>query len=105
MKDDGHVYILSNQKMGALYIGSTSDLLHRILEHKNKTYKGFTAKYNIDKLVYYEWFDSLEEMVKVERRLKEWPRNWKLKIIIDFNPEWHDLTNDILRAYNIQTFD
>ena len=75
MKDGGHVYILANQKMGTLYIGSTSDILLRIQQHKNKTFKGFAAKYNIDKLVYYEWFDSLEEMVKVERQLKEWPRN------------------------------
>lgn len=96
MKSGGWVYILTNKKMGALYIGSTSDLVGRTWQHKNRQIPGFTSKYGIDKLVYYEWHDRLEIMVLRERQMKEWKRAWKLKMIIDFNPEWHDLYNKIL---------
>ena len=96
MTSGGWVYILTNKKMGTLYIGSTTDLVGRIWQHKNKATPGFTSKYNIDKLVYYEWHDSLNNMVLRERQIKEWHRSWKLRLIIDFNPEWKDLYNDIL---------
>lgn len=72
MKTGGWVYILSNHKMGTLYIGSTSDIYLRTEQHKIKFFhNSFTAKYNLDKLVYYEWHDSLENMVVRERQLKE----------------------------------
>ena len=102
MKHYGFVYILADHKMGALYIGSTSDLLLRILQHKNKEFPGHTSKYNIDKLVYVERYESLEYMVKRERQMKEWKRNWKLKLIIDKNPDWIDLTNQVLYEYGYQ---
>ena len=98
MKDGGWVYILASGKMGTLYVGSTSDLLTRITEHKNKTFKGFTEQYDVDKLVYYEWHDSLVGMVKRERQIKKWNRNWKLRRIVDMNPNWRDLYNDVLIA-------
>lgn len=82
--------------MGTLYIGSTTDLVGRIWQHKNKAIPGFTSKYNIDKLVYYEWHDSLNDMVLRERQLKKWNRNLKYRLIIQKNPDWNDLYNDVL---------
>ena len=96
MKSGGYVYILTNKLMGTLYIGSTTDLVGRIWQHKNKSIPGFTSKYNIDKLVYYEWHDSLNDMVLRERQLKKWNRNWKYRLIIQKNPDWNDLYNDVL---------
>ena len=96
MKSGGYVYILTNKPMGTLYIGSTTDLVGRIWQHKNKAIPGFTSKYNIDKLVYYEWHDSLNDMVLRERQLKKWNRNWKYRLIIQKNPDWNDLYNYVL---------
>ncbi len=96
MKSGGWVYILTNKKMGTLYVGSTSDLIGRVWQHKNKAIPGFTSKYNVDKLVYYEWHNRLDDMVKRERQIKDWHRAWKLRLIIDNNPDWRDLYNDIL---------
>lgn len=96
MKSGGWVYILTNKKMGTLYVGSTSDLIGRVWQHKNKAIPGFTSKYNVDKLVYYEWHNRLDDMVKRERQIKDWHRSWKLRLIIDNNPDWRDLYNDIL---------
>ena len=96
MKSGGWVYILTNKKMGTLYVGSTSDLIGRVWQHKNKAIPGFTSKYNVDKLVYYEWHNRLDDMVKRERQMKDWHRAWKLRLIIDNNPDWRDLYNDIL---------
>jgi putative endonuclease len=104
MKEGGFVYIMASQKMGTLYIGSTINLMVRALEHKEKTYKGFTAEHNVNKLVYYEWHDSLEEMVKRERQMKKWKRNWKLKLIIDNNPGWVDLTDMVLKSEGYQPY-
>ena len=96
MKSGGYIYIMTNDKMGTLYIGSTSDLIGRVWQHKNKTFRGFTSKYNLDKLVYYEWHNCLENMVQRERQLKEWNRNWKIRLIIQKNPNWDELYNEIL---------
>ncbi len=96
MKSGGHVYILASGKNGTIYIGSTSNLRYRIWQHKNKEIPGFTSKYNVDKLVYYEWFNSLEEMVKRERQLKEWKRYWKIKLIEEKNIMWNDVYNEYL---------
>lgn len=96
MKSGGWVYILTNKKMGTLYVGSTSDLIGRVWQHKNKAIPGFTSKYNVDKLVYYELHNRLDDMVKRERQIKDWHRAWKLRLIIDNNPDWRDLYNDIL---------
>ena len=99
MKNGGYVYIMASGRMGTIYIGSSSDLIGRVFEHKNKVYpKSFTAKYNCDKLVYFEYHERLDDMVLRERRLKEWPRNWKIKLIIDKNPNWHDLYPELLDA-------
>ena len=92
----GYVYILASDKNGTLYIGVTSDLAKRIYEHKNHTFKGFTQKYNIEKLVHYEIFDDIYDAIKREKTLKEWKRNWKKDLIEKNNPEWKDLYEEIV---------
>jgi putative endonuclease len=91
----GYIYIMTNKKMGTLYIGVTSDLIVRISQHKNGTYEGFTKKYKLHTLVYYEAFDGIESAIAREKQLKEWNRNWKLRLIIEKNPHWIDLWNEI----------
>ena len=90
------VYILSNKNNTVLYIGCTTDLIKRIYEHKNKQIDGFTKKYNVDKLVYYEVYDFLEDAFLREKRLKKWNRIWKEKLIGGFNSKWLDLYSSIL---------
>jgi putative endonuclease len=92
-----HVYILSNKRNSTLYIGTTSDLIKRVWEHKNKAGRGFTEKYKVDKLVYYETFDDPENAILREKRLKKWNRSWKIELIEKTNPEWHDLYDSICR--------
>lgn len=89
---------MANRKNGALYIGSTSNLVGRIWQHKNNEIPGYTSKYNIDKLVYFEWHNSLKNMVNRERELKEWKRYWKIKLIEKDNPNWDDLYNNVLNS-------
>ncbi len=92
MQYGGTVYILTNIHNEVLYIGVTSDLFTRIPEHINKVYPdSFTAKYNCNKLVYYETFGRIEDAIAREKALKKWNRKWKDKLINDFNPEWKDL--------------
>jgi len=90
-----YVYILASKRNGTLYIGVTSDLTKRIWEHKNKLVKGFTEKYNVDKLVYYEQFLDAEYAIKREKRLKKYSRQWKINLIERLNPGWKDLYEDI----------
>ena len=87
-----YVYILTNRKNGVLYTGLTNELERRIGEHKNKILKGFTYKYNVDKLVYFEEFETYEEAFLRERRLKKWKRDWKINLIVKENPNWTDLS-------------
>ena len=91
-----YVYILASRPNGTLYIGITSDLVSRIWEHKQKQIKGFTSKYNVDKLVYFEEFDDVGFAIHRERRLKEWKRQWKLKLINHKNPTWIDLYGNVV---------
>ena len=86
-----YVYILASQPGGTLYIGVTSNLAKRVWEHKNKVAEGFTEKYDVDKLVYFETFDDPENAIRREKRLKKWNRQWKLDLIIKNNPDWTDL--------------
>jgi putative endonuclease len=90
------VYILTNKRNTAFYIGVTSDLIKRIWQHREKLVEGFTRKYNIDKLVYYEVFDSIQEAIKREKQLKNWHREWKLDLIKSQNPEMRDLYPEII---------
>lgn len=94
-KESYYVYILTNYTNNVLYIGMTSNLPKRIWEHKQKLVKGFTQKYNVNKLVYFEMFQDPKEATKRERNMKEWQREWKIKRINDMNPNWTDLYEDI----------
>lgn len=91
-----YVYILSSQRNGTLYIGVTSNLIKRVWEHKNKLVPGFTTKYNVNQLVYYEIFDDIQIAAAREKRLKEWKRQWKIELIQKLNPNWQDLYADII---------
>jgi putative endonuclease len=85
------IYILASKKNGTLYIGVTSNLLKRIYEHKNNIVEGFTKKYSVHLLVYYEIFDQIEDAISREKTLKTWHRKWKLELIESKNPDWNDL--------------
>ena len=91
MDKQGFVYILANNHNTVLYIGVTSDLIHRVYEHKNKLVQGFTAKYSIDKLVYYEAYDDVVVAIEREKQLKFRSRKYKEKLINEFNQTWEDL--------------
>ena len=92
MERGGCVYILTNYSHTVLYIGVTSDLYSRIIQHKEKFYpNSFTAKYNCCKLVYYEQFITIEEAIGKEKQLKNWKRAWKINLINSENPNWEDL--------------
>ena len=92
----GYVYILFNKRNGTLYTGVTSDLVKRIYEHKSKAVDGFTKKYGVDKLGYFEVFDEIEEAIKREKAIKGGSRTKKLNLIESVNPDWKDLYNDIV---------
>jgi putative endonuclease len=89
-----YVYILTNKYHSVLYTGVTNDLERRFFEHKQKKIKGFTQKYNIDKLVFYEVFDYIDTAIKREKQIKGYSRIKKTKLIDEFNKEWEDLFID-----------
>lgn len=90
-----YTYTLFNQRNGTLYIGVTNHLVKRVYEHKQHIFKGFTDKYDIDKLAYYEIHDDINEAIKREKQLKAWKRSWKLELIESHNPDWKDLYDEI----------
>jgi putative endonuclease len=87
----GWVYILTNKYDGVLYIGVTSDLLKRIWEHREGVVAGFTRRYGLKMLVYFEWHDEITLAIQREKNLKHWPRAWKIDLINSVNPDWTDL--------------
>ncbi len=86
-----HVYILASKKNGTLYIGVTNDIVRRYYEHESKIYKGFTEKYNVHSLVYYEIYEDINSAISREKQLKRWKREWKIKLIERENYKWMDL--------------
>jgi len=90
------VHILSSKRNGTLYIGVTSDLVKRIWEHKNDMVEGFTKRYGVHTLVWYEMHETMESAITREKRLKAWKRAWKIELIEEKNPEWKDLYNTIV---------
>ena len=88
------VYILSNKINSTLYIGMTNDLKRRIFEHKNKLIHGFTEKYNVNKLVYFETVSDVKAAIQREKNLKKWNRSWKMELIKTNNPTFRDLSED-----------
>jgi putative endonuclease len=85
------VYILCSKQNGTLYTGVTSDLIKRVYEHKNDLVDGFTKRYKVHNLVWYEAHETAEFAIKREKNIKKWERSWKLKLIEKWNPEWNDL--------------
>ena len=90
-----YVYILASKRNGTLYIGITSDLLKRTYKHKNKMLEGFSKKYGVDTLVYYETYRDALTAITREKRLKKWRREWKLRLIEEKNPAWKNLYDEI----------
>jgi putative endonuclease len=95
MNEQFYVYILSSLHNRVLYIGITSDLVKRVWEHKNKVVKGFTARYNVDRLMYYEIYNDPETAIHREKSMKDWKRSWKIELIEKENPDWVDLYDRI----------
>jgi putative endonuclease len=89
-----YVYILANKRNGTFYTGITNDLIRRIFEHKSGSIEGFTKKYSIDKLVYFESTTDVNDAIVREKRLKKWKRQWKIDLIEKSNPDWRDLSED-----------
>ena len=89
-----YLYIITNKKNGVLYIGVTNNLERRMFEHKNKLIKGFSSRYNLDKLVYLEVYQYVEDAIKREKNMKKWKREWKINFIVEANPDWGDLSKD-----------
>ena len=86
---------MASGRNGTLYIGVTSDLVRRVTEHKLGLIDGFTKRYSVNKLVYYDLFDSIVEAIAEEKRLKHWNRRWKIRLIEVTNPEWNDLSGEL----------
>ncbi len=91
-----YIYILASRRNGTLYIGITNNLVRRVYEHKNNLVKGFTLKYKVHRLVYYEQHDNVDSAIQREKQLKSWHRRWKIRLIEEMNPEWKDLYQDIM---------
>ena len=85
------VYIMASQPMGTIYIGVTNDLLRRAWEHREGVLPGFTKRYNVKHLVYFEEFGDIRDAIQREHNLKHWSRAWKIALIEKANPDWHDL--------------
>lgn len=95
MPKRGYVYILASQRRGTLYTGVTSDLVRRVGEHKNDEIDGFTKRYGVHRLVYYEIHDDIRDAILREKRIKKWNRQWKLELIETSNPGWRDLYDEL----------
>ncbi|QDT63387.1 GIY-YIG nuclease family protein [Calycomorphotria hydatis] len=92
------VYILASERNGTLYTGVTSDLLARTWQHKNHQGSKFTEKYDVYLLVYYELHEDMDQAITREKQLKKWNREWKLRLIEEFNPTWKDLWNEVKKS-------
>jgi len=95
MEKQGFVYILANKRNGTLYIGVTSDLPKRIYQHRSGSVRGFSSRYNVKRLVYFETFDEITSAISREKALKKWRRAWKLRLIEEKNPDWRDLYPEV----------
>ena len=96
MNKKSYVYTLANKRNGTLYVGITSDLIKQVWQHKKDLADGFTKKYSVKKLVYYEVHEDIISAIHREKRLKEWQRKWKQELIEKFNPKWIDLYSKIM---------
>ncbi|MBI4399049.1 MAG: GIY-YIG nuclease family protein [Candidatus Omnitrophica bacterium] len=98
-----YIYILANRRNGTLYTGVTNNLLRRVREHKEGLIKGFTQKYKINKLVYFESGEDVRDAIEAEKKIKHWNRKWKLELIQKENPYWNDLYWELVGADEPQT--
>ncbi len=90
-----YVYLMTSRKHGTLYLGVTNNLVRRVYEHKSKAVRGFTARYNVDRLVWFEYYDDPTNAIEREKDIKKWRRNWKIRLIEEVNPQWDDLYDGI----------
>jgi putative endonuclease len=90
------VYLLASERNGTLYTGVTSDLVRRVWEHKQHSVKGFTCKYGVTRLVWYEMHETMESAIRREKAIKNWKRAWKINVIEAANPQWRDLYDALL---------
>ncbi len=88
--------MLASRRNGTLYVGVTSDLIKRVYEHKNDLAAGFTKRYNVHQLVWYEAHPNMESAIAREKAIKEWKRRWKIELIESMNPEWRDLSEELV---------
>ena len=93
------VYILASAPNGTLYVGVTSDLIQRLWQHRNGSFPGFTQRYGVQRLVYYELHGDMEHAIVREKRLKKWERQWKLRLVNEFNPAWEDLWAEVSGSF------
>ena len=93
----GYVYILTNRPNGVLYVGVTNDLVRRLFEHRSGFVDGFTKRYGLKRLVYFEVFSDIRGAIQREHNIKHWSREWKIDPIIASNPDWRDLYDEIVR--------
>ncbi len=96
MNKNGYIYIITNKKNGTLYIGVTSNLIKRIYAHKQKLVDGFSKRYGLSILVYFESFETIVDAIKREKQLKQWQRQWKITLIEKENENWDDLYESII---------
>ena len=92
----GYVYILTNRPNGTLYVGVTSDLIRRVAEHREGAVKGFTRAYGLEHLVYFEAYDDIRTAIQREKNMKHWSRTWKVRLILQSNPQWNDLFETLI---------
>jgi putative endonuclease len=90
-----YVYLLASRRHGTLYLGVTNNLVRRVYEHKTKAAPGFTKRYNVDRLVWFEIHDEILSAIEREKELKKWRRDWKIRLIEESNPNWVDLYEGI----------
>jgi putative endonuclease len=91
-----YVYIMASKRKGTLYIGVTNNLVKRVYEHKNDLMGGFTQKYHVHSLVYFEVYSDILDAIARDKRTKKWKRQWKIELIEKTNPQWRDLYSDIM---------
>ena len=96
-----YVYIVASRIGGTLYVGVTDDLVRRVAEHRLELVDGVTKKYGVHRLVYFEQFDDAENAIRREKRLKRWNRDWKIRLIEKFNPNWDDLYPGIVGTWQL----
>ncbi len=92
-----YVYLLASRKHGTLYLGVTNDFVRRVHEHKSKVMAGFTSRYNVTRLVWFECYDDPENAIAREKEIKKWQRDWKICLVEEHNLDWADLYSTITR--------